>query len=91
MTDDSNRRHADRLAELREQIAALRAEEEILRRGFIDGTLDPIGDDHVVVVERKENQRIDSAAMRKNVAEEIWRPYLISSVNDYVTVRKTGE
>lgn len=71
-----NRRPADRLAELRTQIAALKAEENALREGFIAGDLPLEGDEHVAVVEQKVNERIDLKAMRQNVDASIWSPYL---------------
>jgi hypothetical protein len=85
---DTNRAPADRLADIRAQIAVLREEEELLRQGFISGQLPIEGDEHIVAVDRKERWRIDGAEMRKQVAEEVWRPYLIKASSDYVTIRK---
>ena len=51
-----SRKPADRLADLREEIKALEAEEESLRQGFIAGTLSLEGDDFTVVVETKINE-----------------------------------
>jgi hypothetical protein len=47
MSDASstNRKPADRLSDLREQIRALEAEEEALRQGFVSGDLPLEGDD----------------------------------------------
>jgi hypothetical protein len=49
----TNRKPPDRLAELREQMRILKTEEKQLREGFISGALDPVGDDHVVIIDRK--------------------------------------
>jgi hypothetical protein len=84
----SNSKPADRLADIRAQIAVLRVEEAALRAGFISGELSLEGNDHVVAVERKQHQRIDGPALRKNVDEEVWAPFVITAATDYVTVRK---
>lgn len=81
---------ADQLALVRAQIAAL-AEEGVLRQGFISGTLPLAGDENTVVVETKTNERIDAKAMRANVAEEVWRPYVIATATTYVTLAKTDQ
>ena len=88
MTDPTNRKPADRLADLRERIKALEVEEAQLRDGFISGELPPQGDEHTVVIEHKTNQRVDLRAMRQNVAQEVWAPFLIESEAVYVTVRR---
>jgi hypothetical protein len=85
---DPNRHPADRLADIRAEIAVLREEEENLRQGFISGALPLYGDEFTVNVERKENLRIDGAALRKHVDEVVWRPFAITATSDYVTVRK---
>jgi hypothetical protein len=59
-----------------------------LRQGFIAGALDAVGDNFVVIVERKVNTRIDGRAMREQVAESVWRPYLVEKAVDYVNVRR---
>jgi hypothetical protein len=85
---DSNRRPADRLADIRVEIARLRDEEELLRQGFISGALPLDGDEYIVTVERKEHLRIDGRELRKHVDEEVWRPFAINAATDYVTVSK---
>ncbi|HLH91238.1 MAG TPA: hypothetical protein VKX28_22520 [Xanthobacteraceae bacterium] len=57
---------ADRIAELRKQIATLKAEEAELRAGFIDGSLTLQGANYDVVVERKIHQRVDLRRMREH-------------------------
>jgi hypothetical protein len=84
MTDSTNRKPADRLADLREQLRVLKAEEESLRQAFIAGTLPLDGDDYTVSVETKVNERLDLKAMRENVPEEVWVPFLISTATHYV-------
>src|ERR1700745_3654157 len=71
----TNHHPADRLADIREQIRILKAEEEELREGFIAGDLDLDGarDDYTVVVEQKVNERIDLRRMREHVPESVWR------------------
>lgn len=86
-----NRKSADELADIRAQIKVLEAREEELREGFILGNLDPDGDDHVVVVETKVNERIDGRSMRQNVNEAIWRPYLISTPVTHVKTERKGK
>jgi hypothetical protein len=83
----TNRKAADALADLRERIKGLRDQEAELRRAFIAGA-DPIGDDHVVVVETKTNERIDLDQMREHVDEEVWRPYVVSKETVYVSVKR---
>jgi hypothetical protein len=83
----TNRKAADRLAEIRGQIAVLRTEEEALRQGFISGDLDPVGDEYDVTVKTKVNERIDGRSMRQKIDEAIWRPFLIE--NETVCVPKT--
>jgi hypothetical protein len=87
-THQTNRAAADRLADVRQKIAELKAEEAALRQGFINGTLDPQGDDHMVVVETKTNERLDLKRMRETVDTSIWSPYLIQKQTAYVTLRK---
>jgi hypothetical protein len=84
----SNRKPADRLAELREQIRILKNEEKHLREGFISGGLSREGDDHIVSVEVKPNERVELAEMRKHVDESIWKPFVIERPVTYVNVRK---
>jgi hypothetical protein len=87
----TNRAPADRLHDVRQRIAELRTEEERLRAGFIAGTLDPIGDDFMVEVEEKINERLDLKAMRRGVPEAIWSPYLISRPSTYITLKKRNQ
>ena len=54
----------------------------------LPGELDPVGDDHVVVVETKTNERINLAAMRERVAESVWKPFLISTSTSYVKTER---
>lgn len=83
---------ADRLAVIRAKIKVLAAEEAELRAGFASGDLDPVGDDHIVLVDTKVNQRIDLRAMRQHVDAAIWSPFLIATPTTYVrTERKTGD
>jgi hypothetical protein len=89
MTDSiPNRKPADRLADIRAEIAALREEEEHLRQGFISGVLLLEGDDYTVTVERKEHLKIDGRELRKHVDEAVWAPFAITATTDYVIVRK---
>jgi hypothetical protein len=88
MTDaPSNRRPADQLADLRRRISDLKDQEKELRAGFISGALDPVGDDVVVTIEVKPNQRIDLDLMREH-DESIWKPFLIEKPITYVNCRK---
>ena len=84
----TNRKAADRLAELREQIKILEVEEKKLREGFISGDLPLEGDDCTVVVETKVNERIDLGAMREHVPEKVWKPFLISKPTAYVKAER---
>ncbi|WP_439393328.1 hypothetical protein ACRQ5Q_29030 [Bradyrhizobium sp. PMVTL-01] len=93
MTDApaTNRKPADRLADLRGQIKVLEAEEAKLRAGFIAGEHALEGDEHAVTVETKTNQRIDARRMRAAVEASIWSPYVIETASTYVTVVRKGE
>jgi hypothetical protein len=75
----TNRKPADRLADLREQIRVLKAEQAAIRQGLVDGELDLEGDDHVAVVTTVVNERIDLRAMRQNLPESVWSPYVTST------------
>jgi hypothetical protein len=88
---ETNRKPADRLADIREQLHVLKAEELALREGFINGTLPLTGDEHTVVVETKINERIDLKAMRERVPESVWRPFVISTTANRVTVQKRDD
>jgi hypothetical protein len=85
---DPNRHPADRLADIRAEIAVLREQEERLRQGFISGELSLEGDDHIVMVECKEHLKIDGPALRKHVDETVWRPFAVIATTNYVTARK---
>jgi hypothetical protein len=85
---DPNCHPADRLADIRAEIAALREEEAELREGFISGELPLEGGDHIVVIDCKLIERIDSRAMREHVEESIWSPYLIATPTTYVTLKR---
>ena len=49
------------------------------------------GDHHTVVIERKTIERIDLRAMREQLPEKIWRPYLTTTEAVYVTIRRKRE
>jgi spermidine/putrescine-binding protein len=70
----TNRKAADRLADIREQIRILKSEEAAIRQGLVDGELDLEGDDYIAVVTIVVNERIDLREMRQHVAVAIWRP-----------------
>jgi hypothetical protein len=78
---------ADRLAELRDQMRLLKDEEQQLREAFIAGA-DPVGDDYTVTVDRKTIERVDLDAMRQHIAEEVWKPFLVSKEITYVNCRR---
>src|SRR5258707_3393488 len=80
----SNRKPADHLHELREQMRILKAEEKQLRERFISGDLPRDGDDYTVTVDVKPNERIDLEQMRQHVPESIWKPFLIEKPVVYV-------
>ena len=71
-----------------DNFAKIREEEARLRSGLISGELPLEGDQYVVEVEEKINQRLDLAAMRERVDPAIWSPYLIDKPSTYVNVRK---
>ncbi|MBR0910803.1 hypothetical protein [Bradyrhizobium japonicum] len=84
----TNRAPADRLADIRAQIAVLKGEEAALRAGFVSGDLPLDGDEYTVTIETKLNQRLDLKSMREHVEESIWTPFLISKPTTYVTTRR---
>jgi hypothetical protein len=88
---ETNRRPADRLHDIREQIHDLKQQEAALRQAFIHGELPLDGDEYTVTVDTKISERIDLRAMRKSVAESIWSPFVISTTTNRVTVRKQGD
>ena len=80
----SNRKPADALADVRAEIAILKAREQELRAGFISGILPLDGDDFTVTVTTSTIERIDLKTMRQHVDETIWAPFLISKLTPYV-------
>jgi len=89
MTDSiPNSKPADQLHDIRQRINELRNQEDQLRCGLIAGDLPLEGDDFVVVIDRKKVERVDLDAMRRRVAEEVWKPFLVSRETIYVNCRK---
>jgi hypothetical protein len=79
-----NRKPADRLAEIREEVRRLQEEEAELRHGFITGDLDLIGDDYRVIVSSGAKERIDTRALRRDFKPSVLRPYLKSTTVTFV-------
>jgi hypothetical protein len=85
---ETNRKPADRLADIREQLHILKAEEAVLREGFINGTLPLTGDENTVTVDTRTIERLDLRKMRELVPESVWRPFVVSTAASRVSVRK---
>jgi hypothetical protein len=83
-TIQSNRKPADRLAEIREQIRALEVEEAELRQSFLDGEHDLVGDDHQVIITASVMERIDVKSLRRDFNPSALRPYLKTTNTTFV-------
>lgn len=91
MAMKTNLAPADRLAKVREDIRILKAEEDELREGFISGGLNPIGDEHVVVVDTTLGERIDTQALKREWGMAMLRPFVFKTETTYVKLKKLSD
>ena len=83
-----NRHPADRLAEVRAAIAELKAEEKILRDGFLDEEADLVGDEYEVYVQEVNSERLDRKKAEKLLTKDIIRQISSTTCTMFVKVRK---
>lgn len=72
-----NRKPADEIADLRALRKEIDRREEELRLGFINGTLDPVGDEYEVEVHVKSIERVNVKALRRILPPAALRPFLL--------------
>lgn len=86
----SNRKPADELADLREQIRILTEREQILRSQMIAGQVSLYGDEHEVHITISKSERINTNKIVKELGREFLRPYLRVREITFVRTKKIG-
>ena len=84
----TNRKPADELFEVREKIRVLKDREEILRARFLAGDADPVGDDYEVVITKTKTERVDTAALKRDLGLNFLKPFLRTTQAEVVKTRK---
>jgi hypothetical protein len=84
----SNRKPADELADIRDQIRLLKAREEDLRQKFIAGKVSLSGDDYRVVVSGKTAEILDTAKIRKELGLQFLKPFMRTRETIWVMLRR---
>jgi hypothetical protein len=74
----NNRKAADHFADIRGQFESLKREIEQMRQGFINGDLDPVGDEYEVEVQIKCVEHVSVRMLRKVVPPNVLKPFLVS-------------
>lgn len=87
MQQKINRHPVDRLADIRDQIRRLKAEEEIIRQELIDGKCRKIGDQWIANIFVSEHDRLDTTLIRKHFGYEKIKPFLKKQITQ--TIRLT--
>lgn len=88
LNSQKNRKAADRLADIREQIRELEEEEYILRHEFIEGGHSLVGDEYQVVITIADSERVDTKAIRRVLSPKELKPYLKKVSTTYVRTEK---
>jgi hypothetical protein len=65
----TNRKPADELAWVREQIRDLQAREDYIKRMILAGTFDAEGDEVDIVIERKAQKRLDRELLEAEIGD----------------------
>lgn len=65
----TNRKPADELAWVREQIRDLQAREDYIKRMILDGTFEAEGDEVDIVVEQKTQKRLDRGLLESELGD----------------------
>ena len=76
----SNRHPVDELADVRAEVRRLKAREDEPRELILSGRCDPVGDQHEATVREAEAERIDTAALKRELGFERLRPFMRQSV-----------
>lgn len=84
----SNRKPADELADVRERMKALREREAILREQMISGDVDLTGDSYEVIISKTKTEKVDTAAMKRELGLKALRPFLTTVESTFVKLRK---
>jgi N-methylhydantoinase B/oxoprolinase/acetone carboxylase alpha subunit len=87
MTDQTNRHPVDQLADVRVQIAALKAREDELRKLILSGEADYRGDEWWADITTQSAKRIDTAAVREAFSEERLAPFMRESVTKTIRLK----
>ena len=85
---ETNRKPPDELADVRERMKELKRREDELKADLIAGKVDLVGDEFVARISQVTSERINSPKLRKEVAAEQLKPYLVTSVATVVNVER---
>jgi hypothetical protein len=85
----SNRHPADQIADVREQIRALKKQETDLRKILINATeLDRVGDDWIAKVSVQKKRLLDHEAMENHFGADTLQPFMRESVATVLKLRR---
>jgi hypothetical protein len=84
----TNRKPPDELADVRERMKQLKHREDELKASLIAGEVDLVGDEFIAKISQVTSERINSPKLRKEVAAEQLKPYLVTSTATVVNVER---
>jgi hypothetical protein len=67
----TNRKPADELAWLRQQIRDLQEREDYIKRMIVSGDMSPEGDEHFVIVEDRTQNRLDREKIKARLGKDL--------------------
>jgi hypothetical protein len=80
LTETANRHPADEIADIRDQIAALKTRETQLRDALLTAELsDRIGEEWIAEIKESKSSRLDNDALRKHFGLEALQPFMRES------------
>lgn len=81
LTETANRHPSDEIADIRDQIAALKTRETQLRDALLTAELsDRIGEEWIAEIKESKSSRLDNDALRKHFGLEALQPFMRESV-----------
>ena len=75
--NETNRKPADELADVREKIRELKAREDRLREMMISGEAELMGDEFLASVVVRASERVDTVRMKKELDPAVLEPFLV--------------
>lgn len=84
----SNRKPADELADIREQIKKLKEREGAIRHQALQGLCGLTGDEFKIVIARVVAERVDTDKLKKELGLKFLRPFLRKVQTEYVRLKK---